>query len=295
MKIYEIIKTAEDKLRKAGIEEAVSDTWILFEEIFKMNRSTYIIRKMEEFPNNEENNSLIRLFNKYIKERCSKKPVQYIIGKWNFMGLDFEVNENVLIPRFDTECLVEKTIETISEIRKEGHNSKDLDIKILDMCTGSGCIAISIKKFSENVGLTAVDISQKALDVAKKNAILHDVDIDFILSDMFNHIDNNLKFDILISNPPYIKTQDIKSLMPEVKSFEPLMALDGDTNGLKFYKILVDKGSHYIRNGGYILFEIGCEQGQEVKKMLEDSGYTQIKIIKDLAGLDRVVKAKRIK
>lgn len=292
MKYGELLKQAENRLMEAGIEEATADAWILFENVFSIDRSRYLFQKSEEISEDEQGKQRLQNFLEYIEQRCSRKPVQYITGKWNFMGMEFHVNENVLIPRFDTECLIEKTANVITLLQ----NQKKSHLNILDMCTGSGCIAISLKKLYDNdqnsLSVTAVDLSEEALKMAVQNSKYQDVEIEFIQSDLFEHIDRERKFDIIVSNPPYIKTEEITSLMPEVRSFEPMMALDGDLDGLKFYRKIVDESKNYIQTGGYLLFEIGCDQGMEVKNLMKQAGYEEIGIIKDLAGLDRVVAAR---
>lgn len=319
MKYCELLKQGENELAESGIPEAVVDARILFESAFGMNQSQYFLKKMDEVPEDEQRKSQIVLFRKYIEERCTHRPVQYITGRWNFMGMELEVNENVLIPRFDTECLVEKAIQVINCIRQS--KQPDTSVNVLDMCTGSGCIAISIKKLCDrkkdiqnqfeynndskrkkysqkreldfgDLYVEAADISQKALEVAKRNAGQQNVDIRFIQSDLFQNMDRGRKFDVIISNPPYIKTEEIGSLMPEVRFFEPMIALDGDFDGLKFYRKIIDVGRDFIRDGGYLLFEIGCHQGGAVKELLEWCGYDGIEIIRDLAGLDRVAAAR---
>lgn len=293
MKYGELLKQAENRLIKAGIEEAETDARILFEDVFGIDRSRYLFQKSEEISEDEQGKQRLQIFLKYIEQRCSRKPVQYITGKWNFMGMEVHVNENVLIPRFDTECLVEKAADVIPLLRNQREENY---LNILDMCTGSGCIAISLKKLYDDnrnlLSVTAVDLSEKALEMATQNSKYQNVEIEFIQSDLFEHIDKERKFDIIVSNPPYIKTEEITSLMPEVRSFEPMMALDGDLDGLKFYRKIIDESKNYIQTGGFILFEIGCEQGMDVRNLLEQAGYEDIEIIRDLAGLDRVVAAR---
>ena len=290
MKYDELLNRAESRLQEAGILENASDAWILFENVFHMNRSRYFLEKTAEI--GEEEQRKVLLYNKYIEERCKHKPVQYITGIWTFMGLEFEVNEHVLIPRFDTECLVEQAVRFIRQFRKNGQG-KDC-VRVLDLCTGSGCIAVSIKKICNDclIDMSASDISEKALDTAKRNAGRQNVEVDFIHSDLFENIEQDSKFDVIVSNPPYIRTEDIPSLMPEVREFEPLTALDGDVDCLRFYRRIIEEGKDYLQTGGVLLFEIGCDQGAEVRLLLEERGYTEIEVMKDLAGLDRVVTAR---
>ena len=224
-----------------------------------------------------------------IDTRANGKPIQYILGKCEFMSLPFYVNENVLIPRNDTEILVEEILNYIK-------NKQDVET-IFDMCTGSGCIPISILKLTENVSKNifayASDISEKALETAVENAKLNGVEkrIEFIKSDLFQNIEKNIygKVDIFISNPPYIKTKEIDTLMREVKNFEPKNALDGGNDGLDFYKNIVQEANVFLKHGGILAFEIGFDQALSVSMLMKDKGFSNIKIIKDLAGLDRVV------
>ena len=197
------------------------------------------------------------------------------------MGLDFKVNEDVLIPRQDTELLVENAITYIKSVKG--------DVDVLDMCTGSGCIAISIDRLCENAKVTAVDFSGKALVVAKENNALNKANVTFFQSDLFENVEK--QYDVIVSNPPYIKTEEIESLMDEVRIHEPMMALDGDCDGLKFYKKIAKEGRQYLRSNGIIFFEIGYDQGQTVPAILEENGYKDIKVYKDLSGNDRVVTA----
>ena len=210
-------------------------------------------------------------------------PYAYITGTKEFMGINFKVNEDVLIPRDDTEILVSKVIELIKE------KTNDSIIKILDMCTGSGCIAISIAhEFkNRNISVWATDISADALNVAKENALANDAKINFIQSDLFSELTN--KFDIIVSNPPYIKSKVINSLQREVKDNEPLIALDGGEDGLDFYKRISNDAKNYLNNNGILAFEIGFDQKEEIIKILQDEGYTNIEAYTDYSGNDRVV------
>lgn len=208
-----------------------------------------------------------------LEKRVNNIPFAYIVGHKEFMKLDFIVNENVLIPRADTEILVEEALKC---------NKR----KILDMCTGSGCIAISLAYYLEDALVTASDISFEALKIARKNAMLNEVDVEFIESDLFSDITK--KYDMIVSNPPYIKREAIKNLQLEVQK-EPNLALDGGDTGIEFYEKIIPKAREYLENDGVLILEIGYEQGECVKKMLEDNNYYRVKIIKDLDQNDRVV------
>lgn len=285
MKYAELVKQGQLNLFKAGINDHDYDAWILVEKICRISRTEYFAKMQEEVPDDIKEE-----FFKAIKKRTTHYPLQYIVGEWEFMGLPFKVNENVLIPRQDTELLVEKTINVINE----DFNTEKSEIKVLDMCTGSGCIAISIADMVPNIKVTAVDLSVNALKIAKKNADLNKVtNISFINSDLFDKVRG--KYSIIVSNPPYIKSKEVDKLMPEVRDYEPRMALDGDDDGLKFYKKIISECDKYLENDGSILFEIGYDQAEQVKQLLQKNGFADIEVLKDLSGNDRVVTGKRRK
>lgn len=219
----------------------------------------------------------VERFKNNIQNFFEGMPIQYINNKAYFMGLEFYVDENVLIPRCDTEILVEEIIKIVK---------KDSLIKILDLCTGSGAIAISLKKYLNNIEIIASDISDKALMVAKKNASKIGVDVKFIESDLFNNI--NGKFDLIVSNPPYIKKSVIPSLDKQVRN-EPILALDGGKDGLDFYRKISYDAKRFLNNNGYLCFEIGYDQRKEVEDILLQNGYINIYSKKDYGGNDRIV------
>ena len=272
--VRDIIKKAEEKLKEAGVVDFAVDSWLLAEFVFKINRTGFYMEPMMTV-SKERADKYMEL----VGIRASKIPLQHITGSQEFMGLDFKVNEDVLIPRQDTELLVENAITYIKSVKG--------NVDVLDMCTGSGCIAISIDRLCENAKVTAVDFSEKALVVAKENNVLNKADVTFFQSDLFENVEK--QYDVIVSNPPYIKTEEIESLMDEVRIHEPMMALDGDCDGLKFYKKIAKEGRQYLRSNGIIFFEIGYDQGQTVPAILEENGYNDIKVYKDLSGNDRVV------
>ena len=217
-------------------------------------------------------------FKKFFNRRLKNEPIAYIIEKCEFMGMDFLLNNHTLIPRPDTEILVEKAIEIIN---KNNFNNA------LDIGTGSGAIAISLAKYC-NINVTALDINNEAIEMAKKNADINNVqNIEFIQSDIFEKINN--KYDIIVSNPPYIKTKDIKTLEKNVKDYEPILALDGGKSGLIFYEKITNNAIKYLNKNGYLMFEIGYDQAKEVKNIMENNNFYNITVLKDLSGLDRVV------
>ena len=264
-----------ERLEKAGIPEAKLDAWYLLEYETGVSRAMFFTD-----PDREIEKEQAEHYQKDIETRVGRIPLQHITGEQEFMGLNFKVNEHVLIPRQDTETLVE---EALKKIRP--------DMQILDMCTGSGCILESILKFAERKGIhmsgTGCDISKEALKVAKENDSRLQTNAMFIQSDLFEHITE--KFDMIVSNPPYIRTEEISRLEDEVKLHDPWIALDGKEDGLYFYRLIVKESVKHIKKGGYLLFEIGFDQGKDVTGLLEEQGYEEIQVKKDLAGLDRVV------
>lgn len=211
------------------------------------------------------------------KRRAAGEPFAYIVGSKEFMKLNFIVNEHVLIPRDDTEILIEEAIK----LKRKS---------VLDMCTGSGCIAISLAKYIENACVDAVDISENALEIARKNAEINNVKVDFISSNLFENISK--KYDLIVSNPPYIPSENISDLQCEVKN-EPHLALDGGKDGLDFYREISKQALNYLNDSGILMYEIGYDQGESVPNILKECGYEDIRIIKDLSGNDRVVIARK--
>lgn len=273
MKINELMKVGTDILKEEEIEEPILKMRLLISSVLNKDKEYIITHGEEEI----DSLKVEEIYNK-IKKLEEHIPIQYITNKQEFMKLKFFVNENVLIPRSDTEILVEEIIE----------NYKNKEVKILDLCTGSGCIAISLKKYIENSKIYAVDISKDALKVAKQNAINNGVDIKFIESDIFKNI-NEEKFDIIVSNPPYIKTEVINKLDKEVKK-EPFIALDGGKDGLYFYKKIIEEGYKFLNENGKIFFEIGYDQKDEIINIIKnDTRYEVVKTKKDLGNNDRVI------
>ena len=270
MTYREGLAAGEKILGKAGIADAKTDTWLLMEMACKIDRNFYYMHMMEDMT--EEQAKQYQLL---IKKRAERVPLQYITGEQEFMGLTFTVNSSVLIPRQDTETLVEEALKAA----KPGMN-------ILDMCTGSGCVLISILKNVDAKGI-GYDISKQALNVAKENAKRNHVVCEFERSDLFENVDGT--YDIIVSNPPYIRTEEIAKLMPEVRDFEPIDALGGREDGLYFYRRIVAESKEHLTDGGWLLVEIGCDQGQAVSDMMRYAGFSNVSVIKDLARNDRVV------
>lgn len=271
MTYREAIDLGEKILKEAGVVDAKNDAWLLLTMVCKIDRTYYFVHMDEEI----DTESMLE-FKSVLKKRSERIPLQYITGVQEFMGLNFKVNSNVLVPRQDTECLVEEALKYIRP-----------GMKVLDMCTGSGCIIVSIMKNVANVEGYGADISKQALLVAKENALNNHVPVTFERSDLFENITG--KYDVIVSNPPYIRTNEIQGLMPEVSLFEPVEALDGKEDGLFFYRKMVKESKNYLNPNGIILFEIGCDQGADVSNMLIYAGYRNVRVIKDLARNDRVV------
>jgi release factor glutamine methyltransferase len=270
------------RLRQAGVEEAESDCFILFSEAFSLSRSSFFFKKNEEIPASASDR--IERFFEWLTRRERHEPVQYIIGNQEFYGLTFQVNSHVLIPRLDTEVLVE-------EILKEETAGKS----VLDLCTGSGCILISLMRCGGFLRGVGTDISDEALKVAAQNAAQNGVQVQLLQGDLFEALDGlpaqERRFDVIVSNPPYIAEAEKPDLAPEVLEHEPSLALFADHEGLLFYERILAKASEYLTPHGKIYFEIGCTQAEAVKGLCENNGFSAVQVIKDLAGLDRVVKA----
>lgn len=275
----DIIKKAIDILSEEGISDALTDAWLLSEYCLGINKQKYYMDM-----NIQIEEADYEKYMKCVERRKNHIPLQYITGIQEFMGLTFKVNEHVLIPRQDTELLVEKAMKAVEKIKKSrGTND---EIKVLDMCTGSGCIAVSVAKFCEKTKVTAVDISMETLRVARENAENNKVEIDFIQSDLFENVHEN--YDLILSNPPYIPTKVIQTLEEEVKFHEPLNALDGDEDGLSFYRKISEEAFRYLAEDGYLICEIGHDQGDVVSLLLRKKA-SYVRVYKDLAKNDRVV------
>ena len=296
MTIRDILTNIRERLQKAGIEDFEYESWVLLEWKLHIDRAEFYMN-----PNGEVKQELLEDLEEVLLKREQRVPLQYLMGECEFMGFDFSVDERVLIPRQDTECLVELAVEDIRNVktqnRCEFNNAADQKneqkVKVLDLCTGSGCIGISVKKLCQNTKVTLADISEGALAVAKKNAENLNANVTLIRGNLFENIEG--RFDYILSNPPYIPSQVIQGLMPEVKDHEPRMALDGEPDGLKFYRILAEEGKKYLKNGGSIYMEIGWDQAKDVTKIFETMGFKGLRTVRDMTGNDRVVCARKEK
>lgn len=268
----ETLRKAVESLVAAEVPDADVDAWYLLEHVTGMNRAAYFLKAEEEMLPTEQ-----EVYETLLEKRRERIPLQYITGSQEFMGYSFLVSPATLIPRQDTEILVEEVSKTAKGKR------------VLDLCTGTGCILLSLAKLCRLEKAVGTDISPEAVETAKKNAESLCVEAGFYCGDLFQAVPVGERFDIIVSNPPYIPSAVIETLMPEVREHEPMSALDGDIDGLKFYREIVEQAKEYLTEQGQIFFEIGCEQGAEVSALLEAQGFRAVRVIKDLAGLDRVV------
>ena len=268
----ELLKKGTEKLVKAGVPDAGSDAWMLMEFAFEIEKGYYFLHEDDKIEKEQQER-----YEKLIAEREKRIPLQQITQTAWFMGYPFYVNENVLTPRFDTEILVEQ----VGKLLKPG-------MRILDLCTGSGCILLSLLSEYRELNLEGVgaDISAAALDVAKENQKRLKVKASMVESNLFSEVEG--EFDLIVSNPPYIATGELQKLMPEVRDHEPQLALDGKEDGLYFYREIIKQASGYLRSGGWLCFEIGYDQGEALEQLMKYAGYKNVKIGKDLAGLDRI-------
>ena len=259
------------KLKEAQLEEAQLDARLLLEEICGTDHNTLLCHGDREVSEAEEEQ-----YRKALEQRAVHVPLQHLLGYQDFMGLRFQVNEHVLIPRQDTEILVEEAMRYLHD-----------GMRILDLCTGSGCILLSLLHYSNDCEGTGVDISKEALQIAALNAELLGIKADFLKSDLYEKVTG--KFDLLVSNPPYIERKVIPTLMEEVREYDPYIALDGGEDGLDFYRRIIGGAQDYLKRGGQILMEIGSGQAQAVSELLREAGFKEIDVCRDFAGLDRVV------
>lgn len=272
MNVKEAVQEVRKKLAESNTDTPLLDAQLIVGNVAGMTRVQILT-----YPDKELNENEICKINEMCSERIKHKPMQYILGVCEFMGLDFKVNSHTLIPRGDTEILVERAIEIV---KKNNYNS------VLDIGTGSGAIAVSIAKYT-NIYVDAVDISEGALKTAIENGSNNGVNVNFFKSDLFSEV--NEKYDIILSNPPYIEKDVIETLEPDVKDYEPLSALDGGNDGLDFYRRIINDIDSYLNKYGCVIFEIGYNQGDKVSKLLSEKGFENISVEKDLSGLDRVV------
>lgn len=269
----ELLRRGEGILAEAKVPEPEANAWYLFSHCFHMDRSSFFLRRDEC-----ADAACAKEYDRLLAKRAKRVPLEHIIHGTEFMGLPFYVNGHVLIPRQDTECVVELALKYC-----EGKS-------VLDLCTGSGCIGISLAVLGKCREVTLSDISSDALEVAKRNAKENGVDAIFVESDLFSRITG--KYDLIVSNPPYIPSGEIGHLMPEVRDHDPLLALDGGEDGLSFYRRIIKESRSHLTEGGWLCLEIGHDQGGSVRELMDWEGFVQVIIRQDLAGLDRIVLGK---
>ncbi|MBP9120443.1 MAG: peptide chain release factor N(5)-glutamine methyltransferase [Ignavibacterium sp.] len=276
--VLEVIKLSTEYLQKKGVESPRANAEILLAEILKCKRLELYLAFDKPLAENE-----VQVYREAIRKRGLRIPLQYIVGNVEFYGLKLIVNENVLIPRPETELLVEKIIND---------SDKSNNLKILDIGVGSGNISLSISKNLPNSKVVAIDISKTALDVANQNAEINSLQdrIEFRLFDIMNDNLNSLgKFDLIVSNPPYVSENDYESLEPELKNHEPKIALTDNSNGISFYKHIVEASDQLLKKPGKIYFELGIDQSAQVQEYFKQNNFTNIKITKDYSGIERII------
>lgn len=275
----EVYEAGREALQEAGIDEAALDARLLLEYVCGTDRNTLLARGEREVSEEEYGR-----YRELIGKRASRIPLQHLTGEQDFMGLTFLVNKDVLVPRQDTEVLVEEVMQNLHD-----------GMRILDLCTGSGCILLSLLHYSNDCTGVGVDLSAEALAVARENyerlrIERPEMEALFLEGDLFAALSTEGgRFDIIVSNPPYIETDVMSTLMPEVREYEPRIALDGGADGLVFYRRIAQEAGRHLNGGGMLFFEIGCGQADAVREIMEEAGFREIQVVKDFAGLDRVV------
>lgn len=274
----ELLEHGKNQLKQGKIQEYQLDAWLLLEHVFQVSKTWYFVHETEivDVEKAEQYEALIQ-------RRKNHVPLQQITEEGYFYGMKFYVNQHVLIPRQDTEILVEEVLKLCGSLWKQEENH----LQILDLCTGSGCILLSLLANLKQAEGTGVDLSLEALEVAKRNARELEIPAKWLHSDLFEQVDRS--YDVIVSNPPYIRTSVIEDLMEEVRLHEPRMALDGKEDGLYFYRKIIREAERYLKPGGILAFEIGYDQGEAVSGLMKKQGYEQIQVVQDLAGLDRCV------
>ena len=265
--LRQLLAWGEETLRQAQVPDAEVDAWELMETAFAVEKSCYFLQRDDKIEDTDRE----RQYRGFIEQRCRRIPLQQITGRAWFMGLEFEVSDQVLTPRFDTECLVEE----VERLLVSG-------MRILDLCTGSGCILLSLLARNPQIDGVGTDLSAGALQVACRNRDRLGIQAQLIQGDLFEHVTGS--FDVIVSNPPYIPSKEIGGLMPEVRDHEPVMALDGGADGLDFYRRIIREAAGYLKPGGWLAFEIGCSQGEDLVRLLSEAGYTGVRTGRDLAG-----------
>ena len=288
MNLQEMRSRISSRLQAAGIEAYEYEAWVFLEWKLGISRADYYMD-----PGRELSPALWEAIEPVLALREDHMPLQYLMHCCEFMGYDFYVDEHVLIPRQDTECLVEAAYDFLKDRVALTKLLKKPSLRVLDLCTGSGCIGISLKKMLPELTVVLTDLSEGAIEVARRNARSLETDVTILQGDLFHALDalseEERKFDLILSNPPYIPTRVVDGLMPEVRDHEPHMALDGMEDGLAFYRKITEKSPHFLKKDGALFYEIGAEQGSVVSDLLRQAGFSDVFLRKDLAGLDRIV------
>lgn len=278
MRYCEIRSEMDRRFEKAGISDHATDARYILQSICGMSYAELLLRQGEDIPEDR-----LQMVIEAAARREAHEPLQYILGSQEFMGLEIECSPACLIPRLDTELLASMAVD---HLRRNTADQR----RVIDMCTGTGCIAIAMAVEVPDAEVVASDISEEALCVAERNNLKYSAGVRFVQSDLFDKIDG--RFDLIVSNPPYISATVMEGLTPEVVAHEPMLALSGGSDGMDFYRRIAVDAVDYISAGGRIMMEIGEEQGAAITAMLEQAGWQDIRIYKDLAGLDRVIEGK---
>ena len=277
----DIFNKSVEYLKKNGVLSPLLDTEYIFSDVLKVNKNTLKYSMSREIKKEDKD----KIREMLVLRAKKRKPLQYILGEWEFYGLPFKVNEGVLIPRADTEILVEQCIQLMREVEEPN---------ILDIGSGSGAISIAIANELKSSSVTGIDINEKALKLANENKILNKIEnVNFIESNLFEKLDKDFKYDLIVSNPPYISKEEYRTLMPEVKNYEPQNALTDLGDGLYFYREISKLAGEYLKDTGYLAYEIGYNQAKDVTKILQNNNFDILSVIKDYGGNDRVVIAKK--
>ncbi len=293
MRLLDVVRSSTQYLESAGIEDAFVDA-----ELLVLHASG--IERISVYTENPEiDKALSARIRRLVRRRAAGEPVQYIIGQVDFLGLRISVGKGVLIPRPETELLAEAAKGTLGSRRSEGRSRGGVDrprqdkLRILDLCTGSGCIALALAREFPVAEVYGVDVSKRALSYARKNAGLNDIgNVTFLEGSLFGPVEDFL-FDLIVSNPPYIKTADLEGLQREIREWEPVGALDGGPEGLDFYREIFSAAGGYLKENGVVLVELGFGQAKEVAKIAGRSGFSSIEVTKDYAGIERILKAQK--
>lgn len=277
----DIFNKSVEYLKRNGVPSPLLDTEYIFSDVLKVNKNTLKYSMSREIKEKDKD----KIREKLVLRAKKRKPLQYILGEWEFYGLPFKVREGVLIPRADTEILVERCIQLMREVEEPN---------ILDIGSGSGAISMAIANELKSSSVTGIDINEKALKLANENKILNEIEnVNFIESNLFEKLDKDFKYDLIVSNPPYISKEEYETLMPEVKNYEPQNALTDLGDGLYFYREISKLAGEYLKDTGYLAYEIGYNQAKDVTKILQNNNFDILSVIKDYGGNDRVVIAKK--